>query len=221
MLAFFLSGSALSRRPHRRQQALDAYWEKGSRRDAAQVVANGGVATLAALVQAWRPGAMPAAACFGALATSSADTWATEIGLHAAAPPRRITDGRPLTPGTSGGVTGLGILGSLAGALFLAAVASVVPNQRRCSTRWRQFLGIALAGVIGSFFDSVLGATVQASCSCPTCHVTTERRLHACGTPTDHIAGIAWIDNDVVNLSSTVLGATAAMIWSMASDQRV
>src|SRR5262249_32583008 len=46
LLAFFASSSALSKVGERRKQALPLAQAKGSRRDAWQVLANGGVATL-------------------------------------------------------------------------------------------------------------------------------------------------------------------------------
>ncbi len=126
MVAFFLSSSALSRLQQRRKDDLAAIWEKGSRRDAGQVLANGGAPVLAALWQGLFPGSVPSAAYFGALAASTADTWATEVGVLQNSPPRLITTLRRVPRGTSGGVTPVGSLASLAGALFMAGIAAAV-----------------------------------------------------------------------------------------------
>jgi uncharacterized protein (TIGR00297 family) len=188
-------------------------WEKGGCRDAAQVAANGGVATVAALVQIRRPGAVPAAAYFGSLAASCADTWATEIGVRSHAVPRRITDGRPVARGMSGGVTPLGLFASLLGALLLAGIAVTVPDARHGGVgRRRRFVGITLAGIAGSLLDSLLGATVQASRFCPNCRTFSEQRIHRCGTPTRLEHGVRWVDNDVVNALGTLTGASAALL---------
>jgi uncharacterized protein (TIGR00297 family) len=213
MLAFFLSGSALSQHQGSHRTALTAIWEKGGRRDAAQVAANGGIAVLAALWHLLRPGDLPMVASMGALAASSADTWATEIGVRSSTPPRRITDGRIVPTGMSGGVTALGFAGSLAGALFLAAIAIATSSTSQGTSRLRQFTAISVAGIAGSLIDSVLGATVQASRTCPDCHLATERRIHRCGAPTQLAHGYAWLDNDVVNVASTIVGALVAMLW--------
>lgn len=213
MLAFFLSGSALSQLQGEHGPALTAIWEKGGRRDAAQVAANGGVAVVTALLHLARPGPLPAAAYMGALAASSADTWATEIGVRSAAAPRRITDGRPILTGMSGGVTALGLAGSIAGAAFLAGVAVCTQARSRPSSRLRQFVGLCLAGIGGSLVDSLLGATVQASRRCPVCQVATERRIHQCGASTHRTRGYAWVQNDAVNVAATVVGATLAVVW--------
>ena len=72
LTAFFLTGSVLTQLAERR----------GPSRNARQVLANGGVALLAALLGSW-------AGAAGAIAAAAADTWATEIytlSLHDALP---------------------------------------------------------------------------------------------------------------------------------------
>lgn len=211
LVAFFLSGSALSRLKGERKAALDDVWEKGSRRDAGQVWANGGVGALAALAQAYRPS--PAAAVyFGSLATSAADTWATELGVLAKAPPRRITDGQPVARGTSGGVTAFGLLASVAGAALIGSIAGL-SEHRQCPLQarlWRA-AAVTLAGVAGALVDSLLGATVQAAYRCPRCDLPTERRVHRCGQATALVRGWRWLDNDGVNLVASLAGALVAL----------
>src|SRR3712207_7774167 len=55
---------------------------KGARRDLAQTLANGGVATAAVLWGRAQPASPWLPALVGALATVNADTWATELGLR-------------------------------------------------------------------------------------------------------------------------------------------
>jgi uncharacterized protein (TIGR00297 family) len=141
LLAFFISSSLLT--------AAAGGGEKsrgGGPRNARQVVANGGVAALAALAGNW-------AWFAGAIAAANADTWATEIGSHSRTPPRLITTGRPVPAGTDGGMTVLGTAAGIAGAGFVAAIAYIL-GQRRAPA-------IAVAGVLGMIVDSLLGATVQ------------------------------------------------------------
>lgn len=210
MLTLFASGSALSGLPHGKAAALAAIWEKGDRRDAVQVLANGGLATAAAVVAAVRPGPLPLAACLGGLAASNADTWSTEIGVLSPTPPRRITDGRLVPTGESGGVTALGLIGGGLGAALIAAIGAAAEPPR---LRLGRFAGVLLAGIFGALADSVVGATAQATYSCPRCRVTTEQRRHACGTPTQLCRGYGWITNDVVNACATAAGAVVALIW--------
>ena len=133
LLAFFVSGSLLTKGAERR-------------RNARQVIANGGVAALAALAGGWVWFA-------GALAAATADTWATEIGSHSGTQPRLITTGKPVPAGTDGGMTLLGTTGGIAGAGLVAGLSSVFGH--------RGALAIAVAGVVGMLVDSLLGATVQ------------------------------------------------------------
>src|SRR5207302_8417141 len=95
--AFFLIGSILTQLAERR----------GPSRNAGQVLANGGVALLAALLGSW-------AGAAGAIAAAAADTWATEIGAYSPFPPRLIPSGGRGTRGTPGGITALGTLGGVA-----------------------------------------------------------------------------------------------------------
>ncbi|MDH5508509.1 MAG: DUF92 domain-containing protein, partial [Anaerolineae bacterium] len=71
------------------------------------------------------------------------------------------------------------------------------------------------AGVFGASFDSFLGASVQAIYTCPICNKETEHHpLHSCGSATTQIRGWAWLNNDLVNLISAVIGAIAAAgLW--------
>jgi uncharacterized protein (TIGR00297 family) len=135
LLAFFVSSSLLTRTA------------KGGARNFRQVVANGGVAALAALTGSW-------VAFAGALAAATADTWATEIGAHSPRAPRLITSGKAVPAGTDGGITPLGTAGGVAGALVIAGLArALAPGAAP--------IAVAVAGIAGMLLDSVLGATLQ------------------------------------------------------------
>ena len=118
LLGFFISSSGLSRLFKRRKARLEEKVSKGSRREAGQVLANGGVAGLFVILHLFFPQAIwPWLGCAGALAAANADTWATEIGFFSSVQPRLITNGRKVESGTSGGVTPLGYLAALGGSL--------------------------------------------------------------------------------------------------------
>ncbi len=219
LLSFFLSSSVLSRVGRRRKEAVSAEFSKGDRRDLGQALANGGVAAaLSALTLARRRWAFgPAVAA--ALAEANADTWATEIGTLNRAHPRLITTGQQVEPGTSGGVTPLGLAAAVGGALAVAVPAALLfsPAERSGRGRARVLGAVTVAGVAGSLCDSVLGATVQAMYWCPCCQKVTERRVHRCGTPTVLHHGQPWLTNDVVNFLATAASALLARLlmgWS-------
>jgi uncharacterized protein (TIGR00297 family) len=197
LVAFVFSGSALSRRQTRPGEIQAA---KGHRRDALQVLANGGVAALAlsASGAGWPRGR---SAALGALAAAAADTWASEIGIRSPTAPRSIVTGQVVRPGTSGGVTPLGWAASAAGALLVGG-AWMAADGRRHSTLRRALV----SGLAGSLADSLAGATCQASYRCDVCAQPTEGPGLHCGQPLRLVRGRSWITNDVVNLIGTAAG---------------
>jgi len=68
-----------------------------------------------------------------------------------------------------------------------------------------------VSGLVGSFLDSLLGATLQAMYFCPVCNKETERRIHRCGTSTTFLRGWPWMDNDIVNFIATLWGGLVGM----------
>jgi uncharacterized membrane protein len=146
----------------------------------------------------------------------NADTWSTELGLLSPVSPRMITNGKKVEQGTSGGVTLAGTLAALAGAT-LVGLAAIIFSAGQA---WLfNLIVIVLGGLIGSLFDSVLGATMQAIYWCPICNKETERHpTHTCGSPTSQVRGWSWINNDVVNLACSLMGAiVAAGLWQLLS----
>jgi uncharacterized protein (TIGR00297 family) len=205
LLAYFVSSSLLSRLGRSRKLERTAGMiAKAGARDAWQVLSNGAVFGLAAMVSVFEP---PPELWLiigtGALAASAADTWATEIGTFMGGAPRSILTGRALPVGASGGVTGAGLLASVAGAAFVTYFAGL--NSRF-------FLWIVAAGFLGALADSVAGAILQKRLWCDACGKMTEMDIHSCGAQTRRIGGLAFVENDAVNLLATVAGAAAAFL---------
>jgi len=240
LLVFFISSSLLSRLFRRRKAAFEEKFSKGSRRDAGQVLANGGIAGAFVLLHIFFPQASwPWVAFACALAAANADTWATELGVLSRSAPRLSTTGRPVEPGTSGGISALGLLAALSGAFMIALPAVLfwqgrVLNLAGNSPDWLAALVgsafpapslpqsliwlviVSLAGLAGSLLDSFLGATVQAIYTCPTCQKETERNpLHTCGTQTTFLRGWRWMNNDWVNLFCTLLGGLIGLLAAL------
>ena len=215
LLTFFISSSALSRLFARHKASLDEKYAKGSRRDWGQVLANGGLGALLALLHARYPDQdWPWVAFMGAMAAVNADTWATELGTFSPTPPRRITSGVQVEPGTSGGVTLLGYGAVIGGAALIGLAGSFFsPVASALSWIWIT----VIAGLAGSTADSLLGATLQAIYYCPACEKETERHpLHSCGANTNHLRGWRWLNNDWVNFICSLVGALAAAgFWAV------
>ena len=216
LLAFFISSTLVGKLP----TAVHFEQRRGRERDAVQVLANGGVAAVLALVSSltrrqFRPLLM--AGFGGAVATATADTWATEIGSRSRTLPRSILTLRPTVPGASGGVTMAGLTASAAGAALIAGLASASPTSRFCHALM-QAIPIALGGFTGALVDSVLGATVQEVRFCDACAVETEERIHRCGAQTRVTRGAPWCNNDTVNAVATATGAVAAILVEAAAS---
>lgn len=212
LIIYFVAASLLSRYGRREKERLTgAVVAKSGARDITQVLANGGVYTACLViggVVAGRLGATMHIAALGALAASSADTWATEIGTLHGGTPRSIFTLRPVTRGTSGGVSVAGTIAMIAGAAFVAVLALLLELNATPVV-------VALGGIAGAVADSAFGATVQERRWCPTCAVASEQVVHTCGTRTLVEGGVAKLDNDAVNFLSTIVGgAVAALLAS-------
>lgn len=225
LILFFITSSGLSRWRKRDKQQTDSIYEKGSRRDAGQVLANGGLAALLSIGYTVVPHEAWWYAFMGVMATVTADTWATEIGSLSRLDPRSILSLKRVPRGTSGGISRLGSLAATAGAGTIggAAVGFLILDehvlQSASSADIRlvvdtNIIWIALlAGFLGAMMDSILGATVQHMRRCSICGKEVEHAYH-CSVPAVHIRGWSWMNNDAVNLiSSAVGGGIAVVLW--------
>lgn len=224
LVAFFVTSSALSHYQARAKAPLAEKFQKGHRRDLAQVLANGGCAALIALAFFLLPHRWHFIGFIGAIATVNADTWATELGVLSKTPPRLITTGRIVPVGTSGGVTLFGTFVALCGALLIGALAFLFEVIQSAIANAGTFVFVsqetivvgAIAGLAGSLFDSVLGATIQATYYCDIDQKETESAIHRCGNKTRLIRGWRWFDNDWVNFCASVFGSFVALAVHLA-----
>ena len=229
LVAFFVSSSALSHYKAGLKEALAEKFSKGGRRDLAQTLANGGAGAVFVVANWLWPHPVWWAAFVGAMATVNADTWATELGVLSKTKPRLVTSFQEVEAGTSGGISRFGTLAAAAGAGLIALFAAALsllgvgsPGAMSVS-HWEIYAALALtivvvatlSGLLGSLFDSWLGATVQSIYYCAACKKETERYpLHKCGAPTRPLRGWRWLDNDWVNFLSSAAGAAlAAALW--------
>ncbi len=213
LLAFFISSSALSRLFGAKKSSINEKFSKGSRRDWAQVLANGSLGATLAVISALEGNSILAWVAFaGAMAAVTADTWATEIGVLSPSDPRLITNRQIVERGTSGAISTTGNLAVIGGALMIGTAAGILSLPA-------SFLPVLVVttfgGVCGALFDSLLGASLQAIYYCPNCLKETERHpRHTCQTQTEFLRGVAWINNEVVNFACSAVGAgVAASLW--------
>jgi uncharacterized protein (TIGR00297 family) len=205
ILTFFILSSILSKMG---KSKPDTIFEKGSRRDYAQVLANGGIAGTLMIAYILFPAPFFYISYLGSLAAATSDTWSTEIGMRAKQQPRLISSFQQVPAGTSGGITPAGIAGGVAGAFILAVSGSFFFNS---SILWILLI-ITLTGIGGSLLDSLIGATVQIQFKCRICGKITEKRQHCGNNLTEFVSGINWMNNDMVNFFNSLTGALISLL---------
>ncbi|MEO5818405.1 MAG: DUF92 domain-containing protein [Gemmatimonadaceae bacterium] len=209
LIAYFVASALLSRVGRmRKEQLTSGVLAKSGERDATQVIANGGIFAASILLSVLAVDKLAVTlslAALGALAAAAADTWATEIGTLFGGTPRSLLTMRPVPPGSSGGVSVAGSLAMIAGAAFVAGVAMALDLTDDMRI-------VAVAGMAGAIADSVIGATVQERRWCAACDRGSEQRRHNCGSSTRLVGGREWMDNDMVNLIATFVGAAVAVL---------
>ena len=124
---------------------------KHEQRTVKNVVSNGIVPVVMALFGNY-------AGFIGAIATATADTMASEIGVLSK--PILITSRERVKPGTDCGISVLGTAAGLIGALIIGLTAYLLNVSPELS---HSILIALFAGMIGCFADSLLGATLERS----------------------------------------------------------
>ena len=210
----------------------------GGQRNWVQVVCNGGVASVGALFYLsmvgmkecplrYLPGGMLdtpsqlSLAILAALSCSCGDTWASEVGSVIGGKPRLITSWKPVPRGTNGGVTTVGLACSIAGGALLGLThfltLLVFWNDRGLPTEVSRVAQLelvwvgAIAGLVGSLLDSLLGATLQFSgfSGMLDCVVNSP------GPGVTHVSGRDILDNHTVNFLSSLLTALfVPLLWT-------
>ena len=238
LMLFFVSASVVSRVGATAKKQLASMHEKGSERDAIQVLANGGAGLVGSILLAATGEPAFAVAAAGGFAAANADTWAGELGVLSPVPPRSIVSRRELPPGASGGVTRIGTLASVAGSALIAvwfvawgwaqqaaAVGVAGPAAAGTGSPGAALPGAGLsqaalllliitaAGAIGSLIDSLLGATIQALYRTDNGSLTEKRTSGT--TANTLIRGFPAVTNDIVNSVSTMTGAVVAGVLAV------
>ena len=203
---FFVLGVAFTWYRYEYKKSIGSAQEKGGTRNWPNILANGGIASLLGLGELLGGGLVFSVLYIGAVSAAASDTVATELGLLNKSPPRLITHpGRSVSPGTSGGVSPLGIAGTFLASALIGAVSAVLGVASGFPAGYVVAVSVS-GGVIGSLADSAAGATFQRKSHCVVCGKPSESLVH-CGEPTRYSSGSRLVDNHVVNVLATVLGA--------------
>lgn len=177
--------------------------EKTGARDAVQIVCNVLVGTLSLVLAALTQREVFFWCYGGAMASSLADSMASELGVLSRKPPRDILTRRPVAAGLSGGVTALGLGASALGAALIGGIYGALRASLPLT------LGCTAAGFLAALADSVLGSCVQAKYRCPVCGALTEKPVH-CGVDGTLARGARRMTNDAVNFLGNLTGAAVA-----------
>ena len=220
LVAFFLSSTALTMYKAKAKAIFKEKFQKTGRRDAYQVFANGGPGSLAAIALALsnllgNPTTKPLMAFFvGTMASVTADTWATELGVLSKRNPRLIIGFQEVEKGTSGAVSPLGELATVLASLFIGFLALVFSFLPQSALYPASFIHGVVGGVAGCTIDSLMGATIQGFYKCQVCGKETEKPIH-CGAPAKLLRGSRKVGNDLVNFTSSTLAGLICALLSL------
>lgn len=154
VLGFFVTASVLSKNEAYEETPKETKF----RRNGIQVWANG--FWFAAWLFIWYLAGQDVffGAAVTAIATATADTWATEIGANRLkAKAWLITTREKVPAGTDGGISIWGSISALGGALFIALLF----KRFEPGTSFLIILVITISGFLGCMIDSYIGARFQ------------------------------------------------------------
>jgi uncharacterized protein (TIGR00297 family) len=223
LVTFLVLGSLAGKIRANAKEGGDA--KQGKARDHWQVLANGGIFMLLAMLAfmnelGWLDsflGIHTEVLRFSetchllaliSLSVSCADTLSSDFGRVWGGSPRNIITGKRMIKGVSGGVTGAGFVGALLGAVSIA-IFVFGTELSSLGSSVSVFCLVAVFGFIGSILDSVLGVLFQA------------KYLDEMGNQVDSsdtgrrsmAEGYRWVTNDVVNAVTGVLMLLVAVMY--------
>lgn len=149
LILFFLTSTMIE---HYHKKSL-----KEKQRNLNQVEENGLAALLFSIMYAFTGSEIALIAIFVSIAGATADTWSSGIGYYSKERVKSIITGKPLPKGESGGVTKLGTLGAVLGALLIALFSLLAPGEHILT----RFLLVFGFGFFTSILDSIFGVFLQ------------------------------------------------------------
>ncbi len=205
LLAFLISGTVLS------WLNKADHTDAAKPRTAAQVWANGGIATIIVLLFTYLKYKWPLyqlenvqLVYLCTISAVNADTWSTEIGKRLGKSPISLRSGRTVPKGTSGAISLVGTLGGFGGALFIPVCVYFLWPLNSV-----EFILTTWVGFLACLTDSILGASIQAQYLVSNSQRLSDSPEEPHQKPTQ---GIVFVTNDVVNFLTAASGIIYAVI---------
>ena len=164
------------------------------KRNIIQVYANGGIGLLICCFNYFNPTDMNYYLFLCSISAAISDTWATEIGKFSKSDPVSIINFKKVNKGYSGGVTFLGLLGSILGPTLLTFSCWISYHFSL-----KLVLLIIIIGFLGSILDSIIGATLQVKYKNKLGELVEIKEKN-----NNRISGYELIDNNTVNFINTL-----------------
>ena len=155
VIMFFILGSLFTKFRYSEKEFLGVAQGKQGRRGYMNAFANAGVGIVGSVLYGLTGDIIFIALFLGSISTATADTLASEIGVTGGKP-YLITTFRQVQPGTNGGVTVLGELACIFGAVIICGMAFVLGVAP-----WYVCLIGVVTGFIGTNLDSLYGALLE------------------------------------------------------------
>ena len=200
---FFISFAAKRLRRKRGQAKVSdsrGFW---------QILINGGLGTAFILLYGLTGREMFFVVSMISIGGCFIDSVSSDVGTPSAKKPYDIFRRRRVETGLSGGMSSLGTLSALVFSLLIGLY-----TVWAAGLKWHDVLTVAAFVFLQSILDSALGSLVQVKYRCPICGAVTEKKCH-CGAETEYHSGVKRIDNNAVNLiSSVIVTALAAAFYA-------
>lgn len=209
LIIFFISSSLLTKLHEKKEKEKD---HQG--RNYIQVISNALPAAIFSIAFYYTDNLVFLLGAVVAIAASNSDTWASEIGVLSKGKTRYIVNFKLAPKGMSGGVTYLGTVASLIGALvigitFVISYGLIVEFDGLFLVE--ALLILTIGGFFGSIIDSYLGALIQAKYKGVKSGILTDKK----SLPNEGVvlaSGLAIVTNDMVNLLSTLSSSVIVIL---------
>lgn len=200
LITFFISSSLITKISNNKK--------KSRGRNYIQVIANSLIAIIFAIIYYFSKNHNMLLVAVIAIAATTSDTWGSEVGKFTKGRVVSVLNFKTITKGESGGIslpgTTASFLGSLLIGSFYVILAVIVFGYEESLIA--NGIIISIAGFFGSVIDSYLGILIQEKFihkdSGKIVEEVDNRKFHK------RKSGILYINNDVVNLMTTIIITT-------------